>query len=88
MPWRNVSNPWAQPHPVTLCLRASRHRLCPPVDRSGSDKNRKLDDCDEAQRIEGVSLDMRIKIQQARLAKKMTQVAQSLWTAHFPQIDC
>ena len=42
-------------------------------DRAGSDKNRKLDDSDEAQRIEGVSLDMRIKIQQARLAKKMTQ---------------
>merc|ERR1711998_820978 len=42
-------------------------------DRAGSDKNRKLDDADEAGRIETVSLDLRIKIQQGRMAKKMTQ---------------
>merc|ERR1712070_830488 len=42
-------------------------------DRSSSDKNRKLDEADEAGKIETVSLDLRIKIQQARMAKKMTQ---------------
>merc|ERR1712086_142868 len=49
-------------------------------DRSGSDKNRKLDDADEAGRIATVSLDLRIKIQQGRMAKKMTQaqVAKSI----------
>merc|ERR1712072_1040041 len=42
-------------------------------DRSGSDKARKLDDADEAGHIEKVSLDLRLKIQQARMAKKMSQ---------------
>merc|ERR1711907_466428 len=42
-------------------------------DRAGSSKDRKLDDADEAQRIETVSLDLRLKISQARMAKKMTQ---------------
>jgi len=50
-----------------MCLIAA-------VDRSGSDKNRKLDDADEAGHIEKVGLDLRIKIQQGRMAKKMTQV--------------
>merc|ERR1712023_92073 len=43
-------------------------------DRSTSDKNRKLDEADEAGRIEKVSLDLSKKIMQARMAKKMTQV--------------
>merc|ERR1711959_643656 len=42
-------------------------------DRAGSTKDQKLDAADEAQRVETISLDLRLKISQARLAKKMTQ---------------
>merc|ERR1712057_33150 len=42
-------------------------------DKSQSSKMGKLDDADEAGHIETVGLGMQIKIQQARLAKKMTQ---------------
>merc|ERR1711907_857001 len=42
-------------------------------DRGASAAARKLDEADEAGHIEKVSLDLRIKIQQARMAKKMTQ---------------
>ena len=68
---------------VAKCERNSRarpdilpitHLPQPAVDRSSSDKNRKLDEADEAGHIEKVGLDLRIKIQQGRMAKKMTQV--------------
>jgi hypothetical protein len=63
-----------QPLPGFYCLLNCNLGLC-AVDRSTSDKNRKLDESDEAGRIEKVSVELCKKIMQARMAKKMTQVS-------------